>query len=217
MSSITIPKEKQTAYQRWEMSSFGDNSDISSMTSKKREPSAKEDQLSKYLEGARKEGYAKGVQEGFAVGLTQAREHSKLDKERFLTVMNSFSQALKNTDEEISESLLALAMDIAKAMLKTKLEVDRESVLPVVRSVIHYLPYVEPPAVIVLHPEDARIVREHLVEELEEHHWQIQEDENIERGGCMVETGANQIDATNATRWKRICEAFGQVNPWADK
>lgn len=217
MSNVTIPKEKQTAYQRWEMSSFGEDSGASSMPTKKREHPGTTDQLSKYLENARKEGYAKGVQEGFAVGLVQAREHARSDKEQFLVIMDSFSEALKNSDEEIAGSLLALAMDIAKAMLKTKLEVDKESVLPVVRSVIHYLPYVEPPAVIVLHPEDARIVRENLVEELEEHHWQIQEDENIERGGCMVETGANQIDATNATRWKRICEAFGQDNPWADK
>ena len=126
----------------------------------------------------------------------------------------AFEDALKVADEKIEESILALVLDIAKAMLKTKLQAHPEAILPVVKEAMHYLPYVQKPARIFVHHEDARILREHLADELSEQVWIIQEDNNIERGGCLVETGANQIDATNDMRWKRIAEALAQTNDW---
>jgi flagellar assembly protein FliH len=65
-----------------------------------------------------------------------------------------------------------------------------------------------------VHHDDAQMLREYLAEEISSQQWLIQEDSNIERGGCLVETGANQIDATNAVRWKRISEALAQNNNW---
>jgi flagellar assembly protein FliH len=65
-----------------------------------------------------------------------------------------------------------------------------------------------------VHHADAHIIREYLAEEIVSQQWQIQEDPNIERGGCIVETGANQIDATNEVRWKRISDALAQNNHW---
>ena len=59
-----------------------------------------------------------------------------------------------------------------------------------------------------------RQLRDYLAEELLSQEWQVQEDSNIERGGCFVETGANQIDATTQVRWKRISEALAQKNDW---
>jgi flagellar assembly protein FliH len=99
-------------------------------------------------------------------------------------------------------------------MLKVKMHIDSSVVLPVVMDAIHYLPYVQKPARILVHHEDAQILREYLAEEITSQHWQVQEDANIERGGCIVETGANQIDGTNEVRWKRICDALVQKNDW---
>ena len=154
------------------------------------------------------------MQEGFAVGMAKAREYAQEEKQSFLTLMNSFSDALEKSDEQIADDALSLALEIAKAMLKVKLYIDYSVVLPVVMDAIHYLPYVQKPARILVHHEDAQMLREYLAEEIASQHWQIQEDVNIERGGCIVETGANQIDATNEVRWKRISEALAQKNDW---
>jgi flagellar assembly protein FliH len=53
-------------------------------------------------------------------------------------------------------------------------------------------------------------------DELKEYRWQIQEDSSVERGGCIVDTQANQIDATNSTRWKRISGALSQQDDWQE-
>ena len=131
-----------------------------------------------------------------------------------MNLMHSFRDALEKSDEQIAEETLSLALDIAKSMLKVKLNVDEKAVLPVVMDAIHYLPYVQKPARILVHHEDAQILREYLPEEIASQQWQILEDMNVQRGGCIVETGANQIDATNAVRWNRISDALAQNNDW---
>ncbi len=212
---MVIPKEQQTAYERWEMSSFSySDQSVNASRPVRKDHHAGSEKLSAILEEARKEAYAKGLQEGFDVGLAKAREYAKEDKQNFIQLMQSFTEALEKSDEQIANEALSLALDIAKSMLKVKLNVDPSAVLPVVLDAIHYLPYVQHPARIVLHHADAHIVRAYLAEEITSQQWQIQEDINIERGGCIVETGANHIDASNEVRWKRISEALAQNNDW---
>jgi flagellar assembly protein FliH len=215
MPDVAVPKEQKTAYERWEMASFGE-SDFSIGVEKPKKKTSLEqtDEIARIFETARQEAYQKGMQEGYAVGMAKAREAAIEDKNQFLHLMNAFSNALEMTDEQVADDVLSLALDVAKAMLKAKLEVDKSALLPVVMDAIHYLPHVQKPARILVHHEDAQILREYLADEISSQHWTIQEDANIERGGCLVETGANQIDASNETRWKRISEALAQQNSW---
>ncbi len=215
MSDMATPKEQQTAYQRWEMSSFAQNpKDAGSFNHKRREPANAPSKVAEIFESVRQEAYTKGMQEGFAVGMAKAKEVTQRDKQKFSAMAAAFGAALTAADEKIEQNILELALDIAKAMVKTQLNANPEVILPIVRDAIHYLPYVQKPARIFVHHDDAKILREQLGDELSEQVWQIQEDNNIERGGCLVETGANQIDATNATRWKRISDALAQQNDW---
>ena len=215
MSNLAVPKEQQTAYERWEMSSFADSSSSVGISKpKKKESVASSEAVASIFESVRKEAYAKGMQEGFAVGMAKAREAAHEDKQNFIRLTTAFSEALEKSDEQIADDVLSLALDIAKSMLKVKLDVDPATVLPVVMDAIHYLPYVQKPARILVHHDDAQMLREYLADEISSQQWLIQEDSNVERGGCLVETGANQIDATNAVRWKRISEALAQNNNW---
>ncbi len=215
MTSMVIPKEQQTAYERWEMSSFSEaNAGVSVSKPKHKEAAVSTDKIAEIFEKVRKEAFAKGMQDGFAAGMVKAKEYAQEDKKSFLKLMESFSNALEQSDEQIADDALSLALEIAKAMLKVKLDIDNTVVLPVVMDAIHYLPYVQKPARILVHHDDAQILREYLAEEIASQHWQIQEDNNIERGGCLVETGANQIDATNEVRWKRISDALAQNSNW---
>lgn len=217
MSNTATPKELQTAYQRWEMASFaqaGQKDADGFNHSKRKDTNAATSKVGEIFDGVRKEAYTKGMQEGFAVGMAKAKEIALQDKKNIAEMAAAFAEALKMADEKIEESILMLALDIAKAMLKAKLKVDPEAILPVVKDAMHYLPHVQKPARIFVHHEDAKILREQLGEELSEQVWLIQEDNNIERGGCLVETGANQIDASNEVRWKRISDALAQKNDW---
>lgn len=209
------PKDQQTAYERWEMSQFNEtDSSLGSAKAKQKNGLSDAKEVSKIFEGVRQEAYNKGMQEGFAVGMAKARQQAIVEKEHFVKLTQSFNEALEQADEQIADDVLSLALDIAKSMLKTKLNIDPTAVLPVVVDAIHYLPYVQKPARILVHHDDAQIIREYLGDEIASQQWQILEDSNIERGGCLVETGANQIDASNEVRWKRISDALAQNNNW---
>ena len=72
------------------------------------------------------------------------------------------------------------------------------------------------PAVLMLHPEEAAIVRGAIGEELDKAGWTISDDATLERGGCKIDTPSNQIDAQVQSRWARLTHAVGKNLDWLD-
>jgi flagellar assembly protein FliH len=99
-------------------------------------------------------------------------------------------------------------------MVRTAFDGAPELIMPVVREAIDYLPTLQQPAILVLHPEDALIVRGSMAHELDKGGWRIVEDEQIARGGCRIDTASNQIDAQIASRWQRLAHALGKNVEW---
>lgn len=215
MNQPVDSKEQKTAYERWEMASFGGTEGDRRM---RRDDQVVNEKAAKVYDEATKSGYSKGytkgMQDGFAVGMDNAKQQINDDRQTLKNIALQFNHALESADESIADDVLALALDIAQAMIKNTIKHDPQAILPIVMDSIHYLPHIEKPARLILHHDDAKVVREHLGDELINEGWVIQEESHIEQGGCLVETGANQIDATNHVRWKRISEAFSKKVDW---
>ncbi|GIZ52684.1 flagellar assembly protein FliH [Noviherbaspirillum aridicola] len=231
MSSPVIPKEHLSAYQRWEMASFGDERPSSKHAAADAQllaARAAAEEAAPMQEQARQQGYEQGFEQGHAAGLEaglrEGREAGRAEglaaaaqeAERLRALAGGFSGALAAADETVAADMLNLALDLAKAMLKTALKVRPELVLPVVTEAIRYLPSVQQPALLVLNPQDAEIVRSHIGDELERGGWRLAEDPQIDAGGCRIDTGSNQIDATTPVRWQRIAEALGDNTDWLE-
>lgn len=214
MVASAIPKEQMSAYQRWEMASFDDS--ISSERVKREREQAEENArtVSQILKQVRQEAYEEGFKTGYSDGLIQAQSQVEEERQQLAQMAASFQQALAMQDVNVAESVLSLALDLAKAMMKTKLQVDPQAVIPVVLDAMHYLPQVKQPARLIVHHEDAKVLRAHIGEQLKEQGWQLVEDSQIERGGCLVETAENQIDASNEMRWKRLVQGLSRVDDW---
>lgn len=220
MSSAVIPKEQLSAYQRWEMASFEDQSTTSTQIAEPLpippelpiQPS--EEEIAAIIENARIEGYAAGLEEGRRTGLAETENAMKEALLPLQKIAENFSEALITADEAIAQDVLDLALDLAKVMLKNAFSVQPELILPIVKEAIHYLPSLKQPAILTLHPDDAVIVSQKIGEDLTKSGWRIVGDTQIERGGCRVETASNQIDATTTTRWLRISESLGKKSDW---
>ncbi len=246
----TIPKEQQTAYQRWELRSFGD-SRPSVVAQREREEAElranavaeeaavieaeeaayapeqapapdypTEEELAAIREQARQQGYDEGFKAGLEEGMAQALDEQRAATEQALApvrdIAGNFSAALREADQAISNEVLELALHLAKGMLKNALRVKPELILPVVREALEYLPVLQQPALLILNPEDAAVVRESIAEELDKGGWRVIDDPTIERGGCKVDTASNQIDATVQSRWQRLSLALGKDIDWMD-
>jgi flagellar assembly protein FliH len=67
---------------------------------------------------------------------------------------------------------------------------------------------------LILHPDDATLVREQLGDQLSQSDWKIHEDAQIKRGGCRIEANGSEIDASMETRWQRIVATIGLEDGW---
>ncbi|WP_317201860.1 flagellar assembly protein FliH [Janthinobacterium sp.] len=232
-----LPKEQQTAYQRWEMTSFGDERPSVVAARKPPEPEAlpepeleapppldypTQEELDAIREQARAEAYAEGLAAGHAAGhvdgraeaLAAGQAEAAIELAHLRALALEFAAALAGADELIAAEVLELALQLAKGMLKTALRVKPELLLPVVREAIEYLPVLQQPAILMLNPEDAKVVRDGIAEELDKGGWRVVEDASVERGGCKIDTASNQIDAQTSARWQRLSQALGKDVDW---
>ena len=234
-TSNLIPVEQLTAYERWEMASFGEEEAPSHEEGEETDPAAlaqsqHQAELQHAIEQARaqahaeayaagqREGYeaghAKGLREGRDAGMAEGRKAAEQERQQLLQIAETFGSEVAQANELIAADMLALALDLSKAMLKTALCIQPELVVPVVREAIHNLPSLQQPALLHLHPDDAAIVSERMGDELTAAGWRVVDDLHMERGGCRIDTATNQIDATTQTRWERLAAALGKNDDW---
>lgn len=203
MSSNPIPKEQLTAYERWEFPDFGaSGTSVSGRQQNKNSsgvvlPTAA--QLAEIQRQARDEGYQAGYAEG---------------SQRIATLLNTLEQALQQTDQEIAQDLLKLSLEVARQMVQQALKTNPEILLNTIREAIASLPHFNQGAHVVLHPDDAKMLRANMGEQLSHSGWKIFEDATLQRGGARIETAHSQIDATLANRWQRILASIGQDSSW---
>lgn len=241
---MALPKEQQSAYQRWEMASFGDERP-STLARRAAEatPSAlppadttpslppgfslpSVEEIEAMREAARQEGYAQGVEEGraqgyqegqaqgYAEGAEAGQRDAAEELEHVRAIAASFGDAVTRADDTIARDVLELALRLARGMVRTGFDVRPELILSVVRDAIDQLPVLQQPAILALNPLDADLVRHGMAEELSKGGWRIIENGAIARGGCKVETATNQIDAQASARWNRLTHALGANVEW---
>ncbi|MBU0603800.1 MAG: flagellar assembly protein FliH [Gammaproteobacteria bacterium] len=163
------------------------------------------DELEKLQQGAHREGYAAGYEEGTA--------RVRMEAMRLHSVVEQLEDALALLDTRVAQDVLNLGVEIARQVVRQTVTVKPDIVINVVKEAINQLPHQH--TAVYLNPEDASLVRAHAAgEQLTHGGHRIFEDETIARGGCKVEAGGCQIDATLPTRWSRIVEALIDEVEW---
>jgi flagellar assembly protein FliH len=174
-------------------------------------PTAEE--IERIHEEARSTGYEAGFAEGKLAGEKSgeeaARKALKQEADCLAQMIGNLQKSLKEMDQTIADQVLALALEVASQLMHGALKAEEAALLPVVREAIATLPMHHGHILLHLHPEDAENVRALIGEQLAHSNTQIIENSEISRGGCLLKTGASEVDATTETRWKRVLEAIG--------
>lgn len=218
MSNTPNAVGKLTAYERWELPSFDQVSapQVEEIKMEINLPTAAD--IEAIEQQAREEGYqaglALGQQEGYAAGYASGEEKILNEINSLVEVNASIAQAVQALDHQLGQSLLDLALELAQQMVKQVLQVKPEVLLEIIEEAITQLPHFNASIHVIVHPEDASLLREKMGEQLEHSAWKILEDAKIQRGGARIETAHSQIDATLPTRWTRVTGNLGQVSTW---
>ncbi len=213
-----IPKEQLTAYQRWELAAFDEAGEAPATATAAAATAEVEtaealqlptaEEIERIHSEAHESGYAAGYEEGLAA--------AKQEAERLVRIVDNLQQQLQSVDQGVAEELLAVAVEIASQVLRQSLKVRPELILPVVREAVASMAMHHGHPCLYLNPDDAALVRAQLGEHLTHNGWRLIEDNVIERGGCRIESGASEVDATLATRWKRVLESIGANAEWLE-
>lgn len=239
MSNTYIPKERLTAYERWEVAAFDEAEQIAqSMRDAEAEtaaigapaqdtapvvpaePAISAEDLAAIREEAFAEGRAEGFEEGFTTGQAEGYASGetliKSEAAVVAALAKDFALAIEKSETELADNLLALAIDIAAQVVRTTVKVKPELIVPAVRDAIAVLANPHGHPNLMVHPDDADLIREQLGDQLSHTGWRIVEDSSVARGGCKIENGGAEIDATLATRWRRVIDALGKKSDWLD-
>jgi flagellar assembly protein FliH len=165
--------------------------------------------------------YEKAYQNGYAEGEREAKDnvmlvvHEELAevKNSMHCLMAGFKAAITHHADRTSEEMLSLALEISKTMVHAEIRLNRDIILQVIRQALTRLPSVQMPIKIMVHPDDEALVMSHM-QDIFAGVCDVNADPSVERGGCVVESESNSIDATNATRWRLICQSLGYADPW---
>lgn len=210
MSNSFIPKEQLSAYERWEIGSLtephGKTGGGRQATNAAAATTTGE--LQRITTEAHEAGYAAGLKEG--------RARAQQEIRRLMQAAEQAESLIANEGEQFAAEMLDLALDLARQMVRTELKVRRESLLAVVREALDCLPHGAGGAQLVMNPADVELVRGHVGEELKAGAIRLVEDHRIEPGGCRIVSPACEVDATLATRWKRLVATLGVDHNWLD-
>lgn len=220
-----IPKEKLTAYQRWELAAFDEPEPIPAPEPEVVEIPAPVEQpapepepppetfplpTAEDIERIHNEAHEAGFRAGYEQGAAQARAEA----ERLEGLMHSLTQSLQVFDQQVADQLLGLGLEIARQVTRSAIKVKPELLLTVVREALAALPVTHGHPSLTLHPQDAALLRQQMGDQISHGGWRLLEDSSMERGGCRIQAGASDIDATLATRWQRVLEAIGTQQDW---
>jgi flagellar assembly protein FliH len=205
MSSTVIPREKLSAYQRWELNSFDAGAAA--------EPQAETAQADAR---SQREGYEAGYRVGVAAAHADVQRAAAAQAAQLNALLAAASHEIATIDAHLADELLDLALALARRLAGEALRLRPELVLPVVRECLQASGRAHAPAQIALHPADALIVREHLGEQCAAGGWIISEDPSLVRGGCRLESAGGSLDASIESRWQRLLAAFGRDGEWLD-
>ena len=117
---------------------------------------------------------------------------------RFSSMVDDFAAQRVDLLKMSEEVVVRLAVTVARRIVGDAIEINEEVVLETVRRALKHVQEKES-LVIRVNPEDLKIVREHRSEWLSivegSGSLDVEEDERIRKGGCLVETEAGNVEA----------------------
>jgi flagellar assembly protein FliH len=163
--------------------------------------------LGEELQGAERQAWHEAEAAGRAAGLAAAqREYEgrlrQADEQcaSLRSALQALARPLAQVDDEVHAQIVQLALAVARGLVRRELRADPAQIIGIVRETVSLLPANSRGVRVMLHPEDAALMRERLPASGPDQAWSISEDPVLARGDCRVLTEFAQIDARIESR-----------------
>lgn len=213
---MSADKGQLTAWERWELADFDapakppDKPAAPAAAPEVVLPTAEE--IERIYQEAQEQGRRQGLEEGTRSGYEEGQKKASEEAARFARLAGRLDTALAQLDAAVGDELLALAVELARQVVRHEIQAHPETLVGVVREALEQIPHQH--ATLHLNPEDAALARTYLGDQLAHFGHRILEDARMERGDCRIEAGGSSVDASVATRWRRTLEGLGLEDAW---
>jgi flagellar assembly protein FliH len=180
-------------------------------------------EVSAIEEAAREAGYAagfdQGYQEGSERGRREAEQETQARADRELkaavaaleSIARELVDPLGSAADDIEPELLLLVTTLAQRVIMAELDTRAELVQGVLHQALAQLPSRHAQVRVRVHPEDLAVVEAYAEDHQENIRWLA--DNELTRGGCLVESGPSRIDASVETRLMQAIDAsWGELS-----
>jgi len=163
------------------------------------------------LQRAREDGRREGAE------AVRAELSGELEREReaLRAAVAGLQALVQDLEQRLAGDVLGVGLEVAGLVLRQGLRLKPELMLAALREGMVSLPSMSEQVTLVLHPDDAALLRS-LPDAQRELPvpWRIVEDAHLTRGGFKLETPSTEVDGSIETRWQRVIAALGRDDAW---
>jgi len=169
------------------------------------------------LEGERikqeayRSAFEQGSREGYREGMAKAEEEGAAIRAQAVDILKQAEESRRQTLESLEQEIVDLAVEIAEKLVATQLSVSPETILNIAAESLRLVAG-RPNVILYVNPAEQELV-ENRKEELKSllparTKLQVVADSSILPGGCKVEAGQGQVDATMEARKEELLKAL---------
>ncbi len=160
------------------------------------------DELEAIRQDAYNEGFSAGEKDGFHAGQLKAKQEAEVVLQGKVALleqlMTQLFEPIAEQDQQVERALVQLVSQMTREVIRRELVIDSSQLSQVLREALKLLPMGAGNVRIHINPQDFELVK--ALRERHEETWRILEDEQLQPGGCRVESEHSLIDASIETR-----------------
>lgn len=150
------------------------------------------------IQKIKEDAYQEGFQKGHTEGLQAAKTEIDTKRELLDNMLRQLAEPTQACGEQTQQELLEMAFAISRQIVRRELKQDPTQLIAIIRDALKLLPIGSKNIQVLLHPEDASVIRSVLSidEDSPDSRWKLVEEPSMERGGCLLKTDNSNVDAS---------------------
>ncbi|BCL75819.1 hypothetical protein JHS3_15550 [Jeongeupia sp. HS-3] len=151
------------------------------------------------------------MREGFDAGLEAGRLAADEEVGKLKSVLQALDHLAVGAEGALAESVLDLALVLARELIRRELVADRQLLLPAITEALTQVPAAGGVSRLYLHPDDLSALEPMLAIELSGEQWHLVADPRLALGDARIETVSTRIDLALPTRWATLLGVLGRA------
>jgi len=210
-----IPAEELGNFAAWKPGSLGAGAEGSAARPKApaQPPAPTAADWQAKIAAARQAGYQEGYRDGLVALEGFKESFAQQATAQVGALLESFDEQLRLLDKDIAKALADSAVQLARQVLRSELQVRPELVAHVAAEAVSAVMLSARQITVQVHPQDLPLVAEGAAEALDARGARLVASSQIARGGVMVQSDVGSVDARIAGRWAQAVATLGSTLP----